>query len=64
MPTSYEYERKTENELKDILGWADGSNSDLTTEILCVVMALCEKVKELRCEIEKLKQSNEEVRLR
>ena len=51
MANSYDYERKTAQELKDILGWADGSHTDLLNEVLCVTMALCEKVKTLEHKI-------------
>jgi len=53
------YKRKTEQELKDILGWVNGSRTDLTTEILYVIMALCDKVATLRSEVETLKSLHE-----
>ncbi len=48
---SFEAERKTARDLKDILGWSGDPLNDLVP----VCMALCDKIDKLEREIAKLK---------
>jgi hypothetical protein len=48
---SFEAERKTARDLKDILGWSEDPLNDLVP----VCMSLCDKIDKLEREIAKLK---------
>ena len=50
----YEVERMTEQEIKDMLGWAE---DDVESKVLTAVMALCGKVAELRRRVDTLESS-------
>jgi len=53
---SYEAERKTARELKDVLGWSEDPHNDLVP----VCMALCDKIDKLEREVARLRAAKAE----
>jgi len=53
---SFEAERKTARELKDVLGWSEDPQNDLVP----VCMALCDKIDKLEREVARLRAAKAE----